>query len=648
MNGRNKFRKQLSTLLVGILVLTTVLSYTPIRASEIEENLFLYQMEGLVGADYLELEEIYEDVVEDLNDPDQWYKQSESEPSVQDDGYPLEESLEESEENQIEIMPLDVVTVSTEQELSQAIETAPNDGTLREIVIVNSFYLDGSSVGEWLWISGNRNISIDGNGHTLTRITGGRHFLLTGNATLTLRNVVLTNQVEGEPQGDIAHGGIQSGHNTHLNLEEGVIITGNFGIQGGGVSNSGTLIMNGGEISGNNVTSGFGGGGVMNHTHGTFIMNDGLIHGNTSPSNGGGVTNFGTFTMNDGTISDNTANRLGGGVANFALVRVDGVLLGIGTFTMNGGLIDDNTATYGGGIHNTYRFTMNAGTISNNRANGNGGAIHLSRSTLYDITGTTLLNGGTISGNRSHGTDADSGGGALDWTTEDILNDLTIAPGVVFSNNTAASGSRINDQMNLTHNTNANGRINPGSWTGMPTVAHVFNNHDIRTTEGTVSNIRTVTFNLHGGSGDFPTQNVEDGELATAPTTVPTRAGYTFLGWFTTADGNVVFDFTAPIVTNTVVHAQWERVATTTPSEPDTSPEETTPSEPDTSPEETTPSEPDTSPEETKPETTEQTPYNRNNNLPQTGVMAGSSALIGATIVAAGVTLAKQNKKDRW
>ena len=68
---------------------------------------------------------------------------------------------------------------------------------------------------------------------------------------------------------------------------------------------------------------------------------------------------------------------------------------------------------------------------------------------------------------------------------------------------------------------------------------------------------RTVTFNLHGGTGNFPPQTVQHGNLVTEPATNPTRQGYTFAGWFTAPTGGAEFDFTAPITGDTVVHARW-------------------------------------------------------------------------------------------
>ena len=67
-----------------------------------------------------------------------------------------------------------------------------------------------------------------------------------------------------------------------------------------------------------------------------------------------------------------------------------------------------------------------------------------------------------------------------------------------------------------------------------------------------------VTFNLHGGSGDFPMQQARDGQVATAPTTTPTApTGYYFVGWFNAPTGGAEFDFGTPITADTVIHARY-------------------------------------------------------------------------------------------
>ncbi|MDR2740029.1 MAG: hypothetical protein LBB68_09415, partial [Treponema sp.] len=169
-------------------------------------------------------------------------------------------------------------------------------------------------------------------------------------------------------------------YNGQLVINDGAKITGNVNLTtgdpdgvgftgGGGVQlvNGGTLVMNGGEISGNSATQGSG----VGMWRGTFIMKGGVIKDNGTyhfdskiASRGGGVhMNYPEdfFTMSGGNIIGNKATR-GGGVS-----------LCCGTFTMKGDstLISENVAgsTGGGvGICCECLFKMEGGVISKNRA----------------------------------------------------------------------------------------------------------------------------------------------------------------------------------------------------------------------------------------------------------------------------------------
>jgi len=471
----------------------------------------------------------------------------------------------ECEDGYIGIMPL----VNSHAGLQTAINNIPanSSGT---ITLTGSINMTGT-----ITINQGRNVTINGNGHSLIHTgTSGRHFTVASGTggTLNLNNVTLT----APSSTTINRGGItiNNGGAVHMNGDTAIIgnrsfsggggvavwggtltmhsgrINGNSGSHGGGVcvNFGGHFTMHAGEISGNDARSS-GGGGVLVHGDETFIMNGGVISYNTG-NNGGGVHNIGTFTMNNGTIRNNTASSNGGGVHN------------TGTFTMsNNSTIRDNTGNNGGGVNSNNTFTMHNGTISGNTAHVNGGGINASGGT------TTIINA-TISGNRANGTATVNGGGGLSWTTAVNLTNVTVAPAVTFANNTAATGLRINDQLNLTHNINANGRINPANWTyvaGNAYNTHAFNNHDIRTATAHIIPVyRTVTFNLHGGTGNFPAQTVRSGTTATAPTTEPTRELHTFVGWYTQAEGGVPFDFNAPIIADTVVHARWVSYRTVT------------------------------------------------------------------------------------
>ena len=79
--------------------------------------------------------------------------------------------------------------------------------------------------------------------------------------------------------------------------------------------------------------------------------------------------------------------------------------------------------------------------------------------------------------------------------------------------------------------------------------------------------IFTVSFDLNGGSGDFPSQRVVEGESVSAPETEPTREAnadviYTFGGWYTSDDGGESlsfepFDFNSEITGDLVLYAFW-------------------------------------------------------------------------------------------
>lgn len=79
----------------------------------------------------------------------------------------------------------------------------------------------------------------------------------------------------------------------------------------------------------------------------------------------------------------------------------------------------------------------------------------------------------------------------------------------------------------------------------------------------------TVSFNVNGGTGNFESQTVTNGDKATEPTTQPTKEGdeitkYTFTGWHTSSDegktlSETPFNFaTTKITKDTVLYAGWK------------------------------------------------------------------------------------------
>jgi hypothetical protein len=175
-------------------------------------------------------------------------------------------------------------------------------------------------------------VTIDGGGGTVAlpeTPDQHPHPLITvgSGVTLTLKNITFT----GSP-GDGTHrynsSLIKVNSGGTLILETGAGIKGNTRMWfdtvpgAGGVTVFGTLIMNGGEISGNKTTSDSNnGGGVYVGSGGIFTMNGGIISNNAAGDLsygawGGGVYvgNNGAFTMSGGTISGNYCKQSGGGV----------------------------------------------------------------------------------------------------------------------------------------------------------------------------------------------------------------------------------------------------------------------------------------------------------------------------------------------
>lgn len=70
-----------------------------------------------------------------------------------------------------------------------------------------------------------------------------------------------------------------------------------------------------------------------------------------------------------------------------------------------------------------------------------------------------------------------------------------------------------------------------------------------------------ITFDTMGGSSFSPVE-ISVGAMCPEPSTVPTKEGYVFEGWYADAICTMPFDFTTPIYTATFVYAKWSPVVT--------------------------------------------------------------------------------------
>jgi Zn-dependent metalloprotease len=134
------------------------------------------------------------------------------------------------------------------------------------------------------------------------------------------------------------------------------------------------------------------GGGLYNS--GTLILSKSVINGNVSQWMGGGIYNYGTMTINNTEIRANTIGQVGysGGGGG------GGIFNGSHTLTLNNSIVIGNMilgSFEGAGIHvfTTGTVNLNNSTIINN-SGGSG---------IYISGGTVNINNGTISGNQFNG-----------------------------------------------------------------------------------------------------------------------------------------------------------------------------------------------------------------------------------------------------
>ena len=303
--------------------------------------------------------------------------------------------------------------VNNEEELKYALNnytsvTLATDITIQERITINKENMtldlnghtltyggpDGGSMydgGLGVFTLKGRNFTVK-NG-TITENGGKENYrcFIVASGILTIENVTIQGFSCGKGGGAIyieARG--------TCNMVSGKISGNSAWDKGGGVYVRGIFNMHDGTISGNNVSSGSG-GGVYVYTSGTFTMDGGIISKNNAQS-GGGVYVYqnGSFNMKGGEIRNNQA-------ANGSSGEGGGVYVYGGTFTMDGGTISGNTANAAGGGVYMYSgsFTMTGGSITGNGAGRNGNGVSIESSVSCQLSGKAKIaeNTGNGTGN---------------------------------------------------------------------------------------------------------------------------------------------------------------------------------------------------------------------------------------------------------
>ena len=229
----------------------------------------------------------------------------------------------------------------------------------------------------------NKNIGINGKGHTIDAKNLGRIFEIDGGFAVTLTNVTLTN--------------------------------GNATV-GGAIYNFGNLDLV--HVNFVNNTAKYG-GAIMNYAYG-LVLDDSTFTNNTAKIGGAIYNSADCFVVGNSTFTNNTATSNGGVIFNY----------GIGFVVGNSTFVNNSAADGAGAILNGGRgFVVGNSTFANNTATSKGGAIY-----NYGI--------GFVVGNSTFANNTADGAGAV--YNE---GDNSVVGNSTFANNTATSigGAIINN-----------------------------------------------------------------------------------------------------------------------------------------------------------------------------------------------------------
>lgn len=193
----------------------------------------------------------------------------------------------------------------------------------------------------------NQRIVINGTGATRAIIDANhidRSLRIALSRTAIIQRVVIRN---GTPSGspNFAGGGIANSGNLILTDS---VVEGNVANYGGGILNSGTMEMAGCTVR-DNVASGIGGGLYL---EGPTTIRSSSVHANTSAISGGGIgvadIAGNRLSMINSTISSNVTNGSGGGISN----RSTALLYNVSIVGNDADHDQDEKGGNGGGAHN--------------------------------------------------------------------------------------------------------------------------------------------------------------------------------------------------------------------------------------------------------------------------------------------------------
>ena len=177
-----------------------------------------------------------------------------------------------------------------------------------------------------------------------------------------------------------------------------------------------------------------GGGGIANT--GTLILNDSTVGGNVMYGVGGGISSSGDLTLNNSIVSGNSSYYTpdsGGPIPGFG-PGYGGGIVATGTVRMSNSIISDNTShgdDGGGVVFDNAEVTLKATTISNNLSEDQGGGIIIRGGGMVAMIGTTV---GANTSSTSEGGGVYIANGQLALLDSSITGNSAFSGGGIFNN----------------------------------------------------------------------------------------------------------------------------------------------------------------------------------------------------------------------
>ena len=326
--------------------------------------------------------------------------------------------------------------IETFTDLQNAIDLVTGTLTLNQNVVMT----DDEAANFVNGVIINKNIRIDGKGHTIDAKNLGRIFEIDGGFAVTLTNVTLTNGKADNGGAIYNFGNLDLVHvnfvnNTAkyggaiMNYAYGLVLddstfTNNTAKIGGAIYNSADCFVVGNSTFANNTATS-NGGVIFNYGIG-FVVGNSTFVNNSAADGAGAILNGGRgFVVGNSTFANNTATSKGGAIYNYGI----GFVVGNSTFANN--TAEDAGAVYNEGDNSVVgnsTFANNtaedAGAVYNEGDNSVVGNSTFVNNTATSIGGAIINNGKLVVDNSAFEDNAANyyGGAIFNWDDLQVTN----------------------------------------------------------------------------------------------------------------------------------------------------------------------------------------------------------------------------------